>query len=153
MSSRNHIVRYDAAIFIRSAKSRQWICHFAHQRILHRPGGRRYLCRRLFTAAGKTLANRIARWDGTNWNTVGGGTMGGASSANRVLAIAGLGSDVFVGGTFTNVGGINVKATSRVGRCKLWNMAWASTPVSVAGGHARRRFCRRQASPSNARCC
>src|SRR5256885_3217508 len=59
----------------------------------------------LFTAAGKTLANRIARWDGTTWNTVGGGTMGGTGSANRVLAIAGLGSDVFVGGTFTSVGG------------------------------------------------
>ncbi|HWW00117.1 MAG TPA: hypothetical protein VNZ64_10520 [Candidatus Acidoferrum sp.] len=62
----------------------------------------------LFTAAGKTLVNRIARWDGTNWNDVGGGTMGGTASANRVLAIAGLGSDVYVGGTFTNVGGFNV---------------------------------------------
>jgi hypothetical protein len=62
----------------------------------------------LFTAAGRTLANRIARFDGTNWFDVGGGTMGGASSANRVLAIAGDGSDVYVGGTFTGVGGNSV---------------------------------------------
>ena len=67
----------------------------------------------LFTAAGKTLASRIARWDGTNWNDVGGGTMGGASSANRVLAIAGRNHEVFVGGTFTNVGGINVSNIAR----------------------------------------
>jgi hypothetical protein len=62
----------------------------------------------LFTVAGKTLAARIARWDGTSWNTVGGGTAGGTSSGNRVLAIAGRASDVFVGGTFTNVGGTDV---------------------------------------------
>jgi hypothetical protein len=76
----------------------------------------------LFTAAGRTLANRIARWDGTNWNTVGGGTMGGASSANRVLAIAGQGSDVFVGGAFTNVGGINVSNIARWDGANWWNM-------------------------------
>jgi hypothetical protein len=67
----------------------------------------------LFTAVGKTLANRIARWDGTNWYPVGGGTMGGTSTANRVQAIAGRGSEVFVGGTFTNVGGINVSNIAR----------------------------------------
>src|SRR5437879_13571183 len=65
---------------------------------------------------------RIARWEGTNWNTVGGGTMGGASSANRVLAIAGRGSDVFVGGTFTNVGGINVSNLARWDGANWCNM-------------------------------
>ena len=78
----------------------------------------------LLTAAGKTAASRIARWDGTNWNTVGGGTMGGASSANRVSAIAGRGNEVFVGGTFTNVGGINVSNIAR------WDGAnWSSMGV------------------------
>jgi hypothetical protein len=76
----------------------------------------------LFTAAGKTLVNRIARWDGTNWNDVGGGTMGGTSSANRVLAIAGLGSDVYVGGTFTNVGGYNVSNIAHWDGANWWNM-------------------------------
>ncbi len=78
----------------------------------------------LFTAAGRTLANRIARWDGTNWFDVGGGTMGGSSSANRVLAIAGRGSDVFVGGTFTGVGGISVSNVAK------WNsFFWESMGV------------------------
>jgi hypothetical protein len=76
----------------------------------------------LFTAAGKTLVNRIARWDGTNWNDVGGGTMGGISTGNRVLAIAGLGSDVYVGGTFTNVGGINVANIAHWDGANWWNM-------------------------------
>jgi hypothetical protein len=67
----------------------------------------------LFTIAGKTPANRIARWDGTNWFPLGNGTAGGASSANRVLAIAGRGNEVFVGGTFTNVAGINVSNIAR----------------------------------------
>jgi hypothetical protein len=76
----------------------------------------------LFTAAGKTLVNRIARWDGTNWNDVGGGTMGGSGSANRVLAIAGLGSDVYVGGTFTNAGGNNVSNIAHWDGTTWWNM-------------------------------
>jgi hypothetical protein len=78
----------------------------------------------LLTAAGKTLANRIARWDGANWNDVGGGTMGGSSSANRVLAIAGQASDVYVGGTFTNVGGINVSNIAHWDGFNWWNLGF-----------------------------
>jgi hypothetical protein len=76
----------------------------------------------LLTAAGKTLVNRIARWDGANWNDVGGGTMGGSSGANRVLAIAGQGSDVYVGGTFTGVGGISVSNIAHWDGFNWWNM-------------------------------
>ncbi len=97
----------------------------------------------LFTVAGKTPASRIARWDGTTWNTVGGGTRGGTSSANRVLAIAGRGSEVFVGGTFTNVGGINVKNIARWDGAYWWNMGFGfdasvgvltATPSAVYAG-------------------
>jgi len=78
----------------------------------------------LFTAAGKTLLNRIARWDGTNWNDVGGGTIGGSSGANRVSAIAGRGSDVFVGGTFTGVGAFSVANIARWDGFNWWNMGY-----------------------------
>jgi hypothetical protein len=67
----------------------------------------------LFTAAGKTLANRIARWDGTNWYPLPGGIATGASTANQVRAIAGRGNEVFVGGTFTNIGGTIVSNIAR----------------------------------------
>jgi hypothetical protein len=97
----------------------------------------------LFTAAGPTLVNRIARWDGTNWNDVGGGTMGGTSGGNRVVAIAGLGSDVYVGGIFTNVGGFDVANIAHWDGTYWWNMGYgfdstvgalAVTPNAVYAG-------------------
>src|SRR5438132_362560 len=130
MSSRITSSAMTAAIFIRSAKSQPM--ELPLRRSTYPASARRttvfmsaddgIYVGGLLTAAGKTLANRIARWDGTNWYTVGGGTMGGASSANRVLAIAGRGSDVFVGGTFTNVGGINVSNIARWDGANWWNM-------------------------------
>ena len=86
----------------------------------------------LFNAAGKTPANRIARWDGTNWFPLAGGTAGGSSSANRVNAIAGRGNEVFVGGTFTNVGGIDVANIARWDGNSWWNMGFGfDASVSV----------------------
>jgi hypothetical protein len=60
-----------------------------------------------FTRAGGVPgANAIARWDGVQWHTVGGANaIPGSSSA--VYAIAITGTDVYVGGFFTNAGGNN----------------------------------------------
>jgi hypothetical protein len=55
-------------------------------------------------AGGVPGANRIARWDGTSWNALGTGITGGFSPA--VYAIAISGNDVYVGGSFTNAGGV-----------------------------------------------
>jgi hypothetical protein len=78
----------------------------------------------LFAAAGKTFANRIARWDGTNWNDVGGGTIGGNSGANRVIAIAGQGSDLYIGGNFYGVGSLTASNVAH------WDGAnWSSMGV------------------------
>jgi hypothetical protein len=62
--------------------------------------------------------------------------MGGNGSANRVLAIAGRGSDVFVGGTFFSVGGINVSNIARWNGANWSNMGLgfdASVGVIAAG--------------------
>ena len=93
----------------------------------------------LLTAAGRTLANRIARWDGTNWYPLADGTAGGASGANRVLAIAGRGSEVYVGGTFTNVGGINVGNIARWDGANWGNLGFgfdSSVGVLAAAANA-----------------
>jgi trimeric autotransporter adhesin len=58
----------------------------------------------LFVTAGKTNANCIARYDGTNWNALAGGMSGGFTSAARVYAIVADSAEVFAGGNFTNAG-------------------------------------------------
>src|SRR5437773_7329234 len=52
----------------------------------------------LFTSAGGSAANYIAKWNGTSWSALGSGVdfvVGG-------LAVSG--SDLYAGGWFTNVG-------------------------------------------------
>ena len=50
-----------------------------------------------------TAADRIAKWDGTNWSALGSGIAGNGSLNGSVLAILVSGTDVYVGGAFTNV--------------------------------------------------
>lgn len=58
----------------------------------------------LFSNAGKTNANAIAYFDGTQWNALGSGVSGWFSSSTRVNAIATDGTFVYAGGSFTNAG-------------------------------------------------
>jgi hypothetical protein len=52
-----------------------------------------------FTNAGGSTANYIAKWDGTNWTTLGSGMN------SQVQALAVQGSDLYAGGGFTTAGG------------------------------------------------
>ena len=60
-----------------------------------------------FTEAGNAVVNGIGRWDGTNWNPVGGGISGNfvGNNGQRVLALATDGANLYAGGIFTNAGG------------------------------------------------
>jgi hypothetical protein len=51
-----------------------------------------------FTNLGGVTANRIAKWDGTNWSALGDGASGSVS------ALAAWGSDVYAGGSFRQTG-------------------------------------------------
>jgi hypothetical protein len=58
-----------------------------------------------FTMAGGVAASYIARWDGTNWQALGGGVNG------RVVALAVSGNGLYAGGVFntaTNAGGTSM---------------------------------------------
>ena len=55
-------------------------------------------------AAGITDADAIAKWNGTTWSAVG--TAWGSTSGAQVYAIGFVGSDVYVGGYFTDLGSI-----------------------------------------------
>ncbi|SDY68491.1 Ig-like domain-containing protein [Hymenobacter psychrophilus] len=70
----------------------------------------------LFSRAGGTSANRVARWNGTSWSTLGTGM----NSAVNSLAVDGSGN-VYAGGFFTTAGGI---PASRVAK---WNgTSWSA---------------------------
>jgi hypothetical protein len=82
-----------------------------------------------FRVCGDVAASTIARWDGSSWSALGGGTNG------TVYAIAVAGSDVFVAGAFTSAGGVTANNVAR------WDgAAWhalgsgiANSAVSVQG--------------------
>lgn len=68
-----------------------------------------------FTSIGGVSANRIAKWDGTRWSSLGSGLNG------SVYTVTVSGSNVLVGGSFTTAGG------SSANRVALWNgSSWSS---------------------------
>ena len=77
-----------------------------------------------FTTSGGLVNGRgVARWDGTSWNTLGSGITFGpwGGQAGVVAALATSGNSLFVGGTFTGVGG----------RWSNYFARWDATTTSV----------------------
>jgi hypothetical protein len=59
-----------------------------------------------FESMGGTTVNHVARWNGTSWSDLTGGVHDiGSDFLSGVKVIAVKGSDVYVGGTFSAVGG------------------------------------------------
>ncbi|MCR9246566.1 MAG: hypothetical protein NXI31_16150 [bacterium] len=82
-----------------------------------------------FTMAGNAPANRVARWDGTNWSPYGIGLSGSFNSAVRSVTVLGNG-DVFVGGRFRlTSSSLNISAAVWDGG--QWNAAVG--PIGPAG--------------------
>lgn len=69
----------------------------------------------VFGSAGGVPANKIAKWDGTTWSTLGGGL--GQTIFDTAWAIAvfddGTGPALYVGGVFQTVGGVTVNNIAR----------------------------------------
>lgn len=67
------------------------------------------------------VANRIAFWDGNDWFALGTGTGAGNGLSGTVNAILVDGADVYVGGSFTNAGGVTARGIAK------WNgSAWST---------------------------
>lgn len=74
-----------------------------------------------FTTVGGITVNNLARWTGSNWNTVGTGTNG------AVRSLLTSGTTLIIGGSFTNIG--NAIA--------LWNgTAFSTLGSGITGGNA-----------------
>jgi hypothetical protein len=50
-----------------------------------------------------TAADHVAKWDGSNWSALGSDGAGNGSLNNTVLVLAKNGTDLLVGGQFSNV--------------------------------------------------
>lgn len=68
-----------------------------------------------FTEAGGQPARGLAAWDGQMWREVGGGVSGGIEPIVRALHVHDYGSGpaLFVGGAFTQAGGVAAEAIAR----------------------------------------
>ena len=83
-----------------------------------------------FTTAGGNAATNIAKWNpATGWSALGSGIGGGAEAGSAfAVALAVSGTDVYVGGSFTNASGVSVKGVAK------WNgTTWSALGSGVAG--------------------
>lgn len=81
-----------------------------------------------FTQTGPTSVNRVGRWDGTAWNTLGASGTNGVNDAVTALAVAGNG-DVYVGGYFTQAGGAPINYVAK------WDgSTWTALGTGLANG-------------------
>jgi hypothetical protein len=82
-----------------------------------------------FTHVGNIAANGVAKWNGTNWSSMGLGIVLGPGEA--VYGLATSGNDLFVGGTFQKAGGVTVNGIAK------WNGTnWSAlgSGVSIVSG-------------------
>ena len=81
-----------------------------------------------FTISGGNPANFIAKWNGSNWSSLGLG-MGPSGPYPDVLALAVAGSNVYAGGEFTTAGG---SAANRIAKWDGNN--WSALRSRTEGG-------------------
>ena len=75
-----------------------------------------------FTHVAGKPANKVARWDGTDWHALGAG------ADSSVFALATNGDNVFIGGAFNRAGGLSANYIAR------WNrptQTWAALGTGV----------------------
>lgn len=106
----NHIVRYNGSSWVAmgSGLNNEVFDLIVYNNALYACGG--------FSASGATPMSFVARWDGTNWNAVGGSVAApGTSERGWMMTI--FGGDLVVGGRFAALGGVTVNNIAR------WNGA------------------------------
>jgi len=82
-----------------------------------------------FEVAGGISVNGLAKWNGTNWSSVGTGVFEcGGTCAGKVYAYAEFQGDLYVGGKFTDAGGISANGIAK------WNGTnWSAVGAGVTG--------------------
>lgn len=84
-----------------------------------------------FSAAGGVGANRIARWNGSNWSPVGGSGMNAYARAFAVFDDgSGNGPALYVGGDFTSIGSVTV---NRIAKWSPASKTWSPLGSGMSG--------------------
>ncbi|MBK8900651.1 MAG: hypothetical protein IPM53_05695 [Anaerolineaceae bacterium] len=83
-------------------------------------------------------ADFIAKWDGTDWSALSSNGAGNGSLINRVYALAVSGTDLYVGGQFTNVNnnGVSMPAADYVAKWDTVTGNWSELGSNGAGNGA-----------------
>jgi len=74
-------------------------------------------------AGGNTSADRVAKWDGTTWTS-----LGNPGSTSQFYAVAVIGKDVYIGGTFLTIAGVPVNYIAKYDGFK-----WSALGSGVGG--------------------
>jgi hypothetical protein len=88
-----------------------------------------------FTEAGGVSANNVARFNtqANTWSTLGTGSSNGVN--NVVWALAVVGNEVFVGGYFTEAGGVSANSVARFNtQTNTWSALGTGSSNGVSGG-------------------
>ncbi|MBO2009355.1 hypothetical protein [Hymenobacter negativus] len=82
-----------------------------------------------FTQADNVIAYSVAKWNGTTWSSLGTGAANGLRNATVLALVVAGNGDVYVGGTFTQAGGI---AANNVAK---WDgTAWSNLGTGLVTG-------------------
>jgi hypothetical protein len=82
-----------------------------------------------FATAGGVTANCIAQWNGSSWSALGSGIANGGQSYFNVRAMAMSGTNLFVGGYFTNISGVSANNIA------VWNgTSWSALGSGTSPG-------------------
>ncbi|MBK7369186.1 MAG: hypothetical protein IPJ04_15175 [Candidatus Eisenbacteria bacterium] len=73
--------------------------------------------------AGGTPVSNIAKWDGTSWTSIGGTT-------GQLYCLATDGTNLYVGGSFSNIGGVAAENLARWNGSS-WSRMWTTNNGSV----------------------
>jgi hypothetical protein len=75
-----------------------------------------------FLDAGLNTVRTIAKWDGANWSRLSGDL---GTTSDTAYALAVIGTDLYVGGTFLTAGGVTAKRVAK------WNGSWSSLGTGI----------------------
>lgn len=79
-------------------------------------------------------ADYIARWDGSNWTSLGDDGVGGGALNSWVYTVVKAGSDLYVGGAFTDASNHGVAETAADYVARWDGSTWSSLGSDGAGG-------------------